>query len=201
MDTGERIELPWNAWIAARKQDNLAPTPQERQVNAPQSPGQNRRRSFVQWLNDKDLDVLRKQHAESQLNVVFENEEMGGKRGKSFEEWLEDKHTESKKDKDKEKEKEEAQKSEEESKLRRRKMSHQKYQSWLQAKELRALEAEEKLLGEAKNKFEKMKLQWEEEDELRKKTDQKVSVSRTQSCPAKNNRKISRQRFSSLNNK
>ncbi|KXJ23138.1 uncharacterized protein LOC110251162 [Exaiptasia diaphana] len=202
MDAGEeRIELPWNAWIAARRQDNLPPT-QERQLNAPQSPSGNRRRSFVQWLNDKDLDVLRKQHAESQLDAVLEEEQLSGKRGKSFEEWLEEKHTESKKGKDKEKEKEEAQKNEEENKMRRRRMSHQKYQSWLQAKELSALEAEEKLLGEAKHKLEKMKIQWEEEDELRKTNYQKVSVSRTRSCPTrKNNSKISRERFSSLNNK
>lgn len=203
METEERQELPWNAWIAAKKQEGLAPMPEENQLKPPQSPGQARRRSFVQWLTDKDIDALRKQHASSQID---EQEEAGatGKKGKSFEEWLEDKHMESKREKEREREKDEAMRSEAENKMRRRRMSQQKYQSWLQAKELKALEAEEKLLGEAQYKLEKMKVKWEEEDEMKKGVSKggKVNVGRTNSCPAtQNSNKISRQRFHSLQTK
>jgi hypothetical protein len=144
-------------------------------------------------------------HEQSQIEERDDAERTGRQvRGKSFEEWLEDKHIESQREREKLKEKEEAQKTEVEKKQRRRRMSQQKYQSWLQEKELKALEEEEKLLGEAKQKSEKMKVKWEEEDEMKKNVPMaagKLPVGRTRSCPTSNpaeSRKISRQRFSSL---
>lgn len=213
METEERMELPWNAWIAAKSRresvaqqpaSTLAPMPENQQLHVPASPNA-RRRSFQQWLNEKDMEQLRQMHEQSQIEERNDAERTGRQeKGKSFEEWLEDKHRESQREKEKLKEKEEVEKSEVEKKMRRRRMSQQKYQSWLQEKELKALEEEEKLLGEAKDKLEKMKVKWEEEDEMKKKTPMamgKLPVGRTKSCPTSNpeeGRKISRQRFSSL---
>ncbi|EDO39244.1 predicted protein [Nematostella vectensis] len=202
MDSGQRLEKPWNAWLAAKRGETsatLAPTPEE-SLKVPASPG-GRKRSFQQWLNEKDMDEMRRLHEESQIEAQKVAHRSGKQiKGKSFEDWLEDKHRESQREKEKEKEKEDEHKGKVEMKQQRRRMSQAKYQSWLQDKELQALEEEEKRLGQAKEQLEKMRRKWEEQDELKKQqtSSSKRSVIRTQSCPTNKQHDISRQRFSSL---
>lgn len=179
MDEEERMDRPWNAWISVRRESVQLRNPAE---NNSQSVLNSKRKSYQQWLSEKELDHLQKLFAKAQENAKT-NENHGAKlqKGKTFDEWLEDKRREIESEKEREKGLEENQKIEEDKKHQRRRMSKAKYDKWLMQKEWGALQIEEKMEQEAKQKHELMKKKWEEEDEKKRKNE--LLLGRTQSLP------------------
>ena len=178
MEEEERMDRPWNAWIAARKESLQATNlPTTHEV----SPDNCRRMTFEQWLSEKELQHLRSLFASAQEAANTNEKQAKLLKGKSFEEWVEDKRKDIEREREKEREVEDQQKEEQEKKDRRQKISRQKYEKWLMQKDLGALEEEEKLVQQAKQKLEIMKKKWEEEDQ--KKKDRRTVVGRTRSLP------------------
>ena len=164
MESVKRSDRPWNAWIAVRKESlNLL-----NQVDASQSPINPRRMSYQQWLSEKELANLRRIFANAQEEAKTNQNQAKLIKGKTFDEWLEDKRREMEKEKEKEKIMEENQKQEEDKKQQRRRMSQVKYEKWLMQKERNALQQAEKMVQLAKEKHELMKKKWEDEDEQKK---------------------------------
>ena len=195
MDEEERLDRPWNAWIAVRKEPLQLTNPE----NASQSPNNARRKSYQQWLSEKELSHLRKIFANAQEEAKTNEKQAKLLKGKTFEEWLEDKRKEIEREKEKEREMEENQKVEEDKKHQRRRMSQAKYDKWLMQKEMGALLMEEKMVQQAKQKHENMKKKWEEEDELKK--NYRLVLGRTHSLPAEGTPRasgINKNRFTSL---
>lgn len=195
MDEEERLDRPWNAWIAVRKESLQLTNPE----NASQSPNNARRKSYQQWLSEKELSHLRKIFANAQEEAKTNEKQAKLLKGKTFEEWLEDKRKEIEREKEKEREMEENQKVEEDKKHQRRRMSQAKYDKWLMQKEMGALLMEEKMVQQAKQKHENMKKKWEEEDELKK--NYRLVLGRTHSLPAEGTPRasgINKNRFTSL---
>ena len=194
MEDEERLDRPWNAWIAVRKESMQQVSPD----NNSQSPNNPRRMSYQQWLSEKDLCHLR---------TIFENAQEAAKtnekqakllKGKTFDEWLEDKRKEMEREKEKEKGMGENQKLEEDKKHQRRRMSQAKYDKWLMQKEWDALHMEEKMEQEAKQKRESLKKKWQEEDQQKKNC--KLPLGRTHSSPLEGAPRaaINKSRFTSL---
>lgn len=194
MDDEERLDRPWNAWIAVRKESIQVANPE----NASQSPNNSRRMSYQQWLSEKDLSHLRKIFANAQEAAKTNEKQAKLLKGKTFDEWLDDKRREMEREREKEKEVEVNQKQEEDKKHQRRRMSQAKYEKWLMQKEFGALHMEQKMEQEAKHKHEIMKKKWEEEDELKKNC--KLPLGRTHSLPVEGLPKagINKNRFTSL---
>lgn len=195
IDDEERLDRPWNAWIAVRK-ESIQLTSHE---NASQSPNSSRRMSYQQWLSEKDLAHLRKIFANAQEDAKTNEKQAKLLKGKTFDEWLEDKRREMEREKEKEKGIEENQKQEEDKKHYRRKMSQAKYEKWLMQKEKDALKLEEKMEQEAKQKHEIMRKKWEEEDEQKKNC--KLPLGKTHSLPVEGIPRaatINKHRFASL---
>lgn len=196
MDEEERLDRPWNAWIAVRK-DSLQPV-----NNEPASEANNsRKKSFQQWITEKELTHLRALFANAQEAAKTNEKQAKLLRGKSFEEWLEDKQREFEREKEKEKGLEDQHKQEEDKKHQRRRMSQAKYDKWLLQKERDALLMEEKREQMAKQKHERLKKKWEEEDEIKKNC--KQALGRTQSLPPSEEHAVPRaainkNRFTSL---
>jgi len=176
MDEEERLDRPWNAWIAVRK-ESLQPMNQE---SAP-DPNNPRRMSFQQWISEKELNHLRNLFANAQEEAKTNEKQAKLLKGKSFEEWMEDKQRELEREKEREKDIESQQKLEQDKKYHRRRMSQAEYSKWLMQKERDALLMEEKKEQLAKQQHELMKKKWEEQDELKKNC--KQTVGRTQSLP------------------
>ena len=176
MDEEERLDRPWNAWIAVRK-ESLQPMNQE---SAP-DPNNPRRMSFQQWISEKELNHLRSLFANAQEEAKTNEKQAKLLKGKSFEEWMEDKQRELEREKEREKDMENQQKLEQDKKHHRRRMSQAEYNKWLMQKERDALLMEEKKEQLAKQQHELMKKKWEEQDELKKSC--KQTVGRTQSLP------------------
>ena len=195
MESVKRSDRPWNAWIAVRKESlNLL-----NQVDASQSPINPRRMSYQQWLSEKELANLRRIFANAQEEAKTNQNQAKLIKGKTFDEWLEDKRREMEKEKEKEKIMKENQKQEEDKKQQRRRMSQVKYEKWLMQKERNALQQAEKMVQLAKEKHELMKKKWEEEDEQKKNC--KLSLGRTHSLPVEGNPRtggINKNRFTSL---
>lgn len=173
MDEEERLDRPWNAWIAVRKESL--------QVVNPEPILDSRKKSFQQWLSEKELAHLRGLFANAQEAAKTNEKQAKMLKGKSFEEWLEDKQREYEREKEKEKGLEDQQKQQEDKKHQRRRMSQAKYDKWLLQKERDALLMEEKREQMAKQKHELLKKKWEEEDEMKKNC--KQTLGRTQSLP------------------
>ena len=195
MEDEERLDRPWNAWIAIRK-ESLQPVNKD---SASQSPTNPRRMSYQQWLSEKELAHLRKIFANAQEEAKTNEKQTKLLKGKTFDEWLEDKRREMEREKEKEKGMEENQKQEEDKKQQRRRMSQVKYEKWLMQKERNALQQAEKMVQLAKEKHELMKKKWEEEDEQKKNC--KLSLGRTNSLPVEGNPRtggINKNRFTSL---
>ena len=193
MDEEERLDRPWNAWIAVRKESL--------QAVSPEPIFDSRKKSFQQWLSEKDLSHLRGLFAKAQEAAKTNEKQAKLLKGKSFEEWLEDKQREYEREKEKEKGLEDQQKQQEDKKNQRRRMSQAKYDKWLQQKERDALLMEEKREQMAKQKHEFLKKKWEEEDEVKKNC--KQSLGRTQSLPVEDlalptRQVINKHRFTSL---
>lgn len=195
MDEEERLDRPWNAWIAVRK-ESLAPLSQE---SAP-DPNNPRRMSFQQWMSEKDLSHLRNLFANAQKAAETNEKQAKQLKGKSFEEWLEDKQRDLEKEKEKERGIEDHQKQQQDKKHQRRRMSQAEYNKWLMQKERDALLMEEKKEQLAKQQHELMKKKWEEQDELKKNC--KQALGRTQSLPVEDRAVaktgINKHRFTSL---
>ena len=127
LENEARLERPWNAWILAKRKDSVSvqlTPPTDTSLNVPRSPTSPRRRSFEQWFTDKELEQLRLAHAKSQVDGA--NEAFGqGKqfKGKTFEEWMDDKRKEIERKREKEKELDESQKLEDVKRERRRRES------------------------------------------------------------------------------
>ena len=124
--------------------------------------------SYQQWLSEKELANFRRIFANEQEEAKTNEKQAKLIRGKTFDEWLEDKRQEMEKEKEKAKRMEENQKQEENKKQQRRKMSQVKYEKWLMQKERDTLQKAEKMVQLAKEKHELMKKKWEEEDEQKK---------------------------------
>lgn len=177
MDEEERMDRPWNAWIAARRESAQLASPAENKSPLADS----RRKSYQQWLTEKELNHLKKLFANAQENAKTNEKDAKWQKGKTFEEWLEDKRKEMEREKEKEKDVEENQKMEEDKRHQRKRMSQAKYDKWLMQKEYGALQMEEKMEQEAKQQYELLKKKWEEEDERKKNS--KLFLGRTQSLP------------------
>lgn len=181
MDEEERMDRPWNAWIAVRRESAQLASPAENNDKSPSA--DSRRKSYQQWLTQKELDHLKKLFANAQENAKTNDKDAKGQKGKTFEEWLEDKRKEMEREKEKEKDVEESQKIEEDKRHQRKRMSQAKYYKWLMQKEYGALQMEEKMEQEAKQQYELLKKKWEEEDERKRKRKSKLLLERTQSLP------------------
>lgn len=178
MDEEERMDRPWNAWIAVRRESAQLASPAENK-----SPlADPRRKSYQQWLTEKELNHLKKLFANAQEDAKTNEKDAKWQKGKTFEEWLEDKRKEMEREKEKEKDVEENQKMEEDKRHQRKRMSQAKYDKWLMQKEYGALQMEEKMEQEAKQQYELLKKKWEEEDE--RKRNSKLLLGRTQSLPS-----------------
>ena len=191
MDEEERLDRPWNAWIAVRK-ESLQPMNQE---PAP-DPNNPRRMSFQQWISEKELNHLRCLFANAQEAAKTNEKQAKQLKGKSFEEWLEDKQREVEKEKEREKGIEDQQKQQQDKKHHRRRMSQAEYNKWLMQKERDALLMEEKREQQAKQQHELLKKKWEEQDEMKKNS--KQALGRTQSLPVEPRAGINKHRFTSL---
>lgn len=192
MDEEERLDRPWNAWIAVRK-ESLQPMNQEPapDTNSP------RRMSFQQWVSEKELNHLRSLFAKAQEAAKTNEKQAKQLKGKSFEEWMEDKQREIEREKEREKGIEDQQKQQQDKKHQRRRMSQAEYNKWLMQKERDALVMEEKREQLAKQQHELMKKKWEEQDEMKK--NNKHLLGRTQSLPVEQRPAgINKHRFTSL---
>lgn len=194
VDEEERLDRPWNAWIAVRKESIQHGSAE----NISQSPTNPRRKSYQQWLSEKELSHLRNIFANAQEAAKTNEKQAKLLKGKTFDEWLEDKRKEMEREREKEKGMEENHKVEEDKKHQRRRMSQAKYDKWLMQKEWSALHMEEKMEQEAKHKHEILKKKWEEEDEQKK--NGKPPAGRTHSLPVEGTNRvtINKHRFTSL---
>lgn len=194
VDEEERLDRPWNAWIAVRKESIQHGSAE----NISQSPTNPRRKSYQQWLSEKELSHLRNIFANAQEAAKTNEKQAKLLKGKTFDEWLEDKRKEMEREREKEKGMEENHKVEEDKKHQRRRMSQAKYDKWLMQKEWGALHMEEKMEQEAKHKHEILKKKWEEEDEQKK--NGKPPAGRTHSLPVEETNRvtINKHRFTSL---
>ena len=129
MEDEERLDRPWNAWIAVRK-ESLQLVNKD---SASQSPTSPRRMSYQQWLSEKELAHLRKIFANAQEEAKTNEKQAKLLKGKTFDEWLEDKRREMEKEKEKDKGMEENQKQEEDKKQQRRRMSQRIIQTIMKA--------------------------------------------------------------------
>ncbi|KAJ7384998.1 hypothetical protein OS493_018687 [Desmophyllum pertusum] len=181
----ERLDRPWNAWIAVRK-ESLQPMIQE---PAP-DPTNPRRMSFQQWISEKELNHLRSLFANAQEEAKTNEKQAKLLKGKTFEEWMEDKHREIERERERERGVEDQQKFEQDKKHQRRRMSQVKYDKWLMQKERDALLMEEKREQLAKQKREILKKKWEEQDEMKRNC--KQALGRTHSLPITEERAVPR---------
>lgn len=181
----ERLDRPWNAWIAVRK-ESLQPMIQE---PAP-DPTNPRRMSFQQWISEKELNHLRSLFANAQEEAKTNEKQAKLLKGKTFEEWMEDKHREIERERERERGVEDQQKYEQDKKHQRRRMSQVKYDKWLMQKERDTLLMEEKREQLAKQKREILKKKWEEQDEMKRNC--KQALGRTHSLPITEERAVPR---------
>lgn len=197
-ENGERLDRPWNAWIMAKRKDSmqtassLPPTPEEL---SPPKPANSKRMSFDQWLSEKELEQLRQMYATLLQENKRDEKQNKQFKGKSFEEWMEEKQQAMENEKQKGKESDKVQ-MDEVQRDRRRRVSQKRYEKWLKQKDQKALDEEEKQLREEKRQLELMRKRWKEEDEKRRKR----PAHRTQSLPVTHSQRMSSLRFSSLQN-